>query len=313
MRTDIVQHDPFRSPDQRWLRARYLLETGRLGGKKEDPYVLVARKLMTALDNATNEFKHDRLASRMPGAYHAHAIWQRTDQDDRWVLEARVLADEDRQSIAHKMGTSPEVVFWYEQLFFDVRAYLDQRDWLVNRVLGPSVHRGVTAREFDVLLKIYALVGGPVVVDALAGLTSGLVKKPTGPEELDVFWAADSRDVLRQKAALAARTLPVTRGTQTLIVEAHHRLLDIERQAGEGRADDSVYLKNIAAALKLLPFTVGKHAAEDKPAALAHFDRGALELRTHEVLSLTENGVAPNLDALEGFTIPEVPERETHQ
>lgn len=313
----VSAHDPFKPVDYRWQRAAWLRGQGRYARKEhDDSFILLAKKFQSKLSKCQHERERERLMRQMPGIYYAHELWQSGDTgDERWVVEARLLAAEDIHRIADRQDTTPEVIFWYEKLFFNVSGKLHKRDWLVNRVLGPAAHRGIMEREFDLLLKLYALVGGPLAVDALMELTNrpgGNV--PRSVEELDLFWGTDCRDSLRRKAALAARTMPINMATQQAILEAHHRLLELEKEASGLDDVNRPLIDNIGAALRSLPFRMRalnpQEGAPGDPASGVP-PGSAVELRSTEILAF-HLGVTPDPAELARFQYPQAPTGADH-
>jgi hypothetical protein len=55
------------------------------------------------------------------------------------IVKARLLAGQDDQTIARSVGTLPESIACYEQLFFNVRDRLDVEDWIVQVVLAGEL------------------------------------------------------------------------------------------------------------------------------------------------------------------------------
>src|SRR4051812_29642359 len=130
-------HDPFKPPDWRWQRARWLREKGRYARKSADDADTVrAKQFMVRLDQVGDDLDEARLAEKEPGVYFALQIHNRQDQDTRWAIEARVLGKQDAAGIARKCRTTEEVIGWYERLFFDVRADLGSPDYVCNVVMG---------------------------------------------------------------------------------------------------------------------------------------------------------------------------------
>lgn len=302
-------HDPFRTPDYRWARAGWLISEGRnVRRASEDPYVVVALKFRRACNRATTGTAKERLARRMPGLFFAFEVYQRDEDMTRWALEARVLTGESPKRVAQRCRTTPEVVFWYEKLFFDVRPHLGNRDWLVSRVLtGESFRRGLQERDRDLLLKLYALVGGPLAVDALLQLNDPLRPFPRTREELDAFWGDDHRETLRMKAALAARCLPISLSTHQAILEAHHRLVALEKENAAASDASGLLVRNVAAAMASLPFRVPVPDEPMESFGSSVYDNNAAELRADEVL-MADLGLAPALT--ESATRVRFPARE---
>lgn len=307
----ISEHDPFRPIDWRYRRAEWLRTSGRHVRKdRECPYIALAKKFLAAKERCDSDIDEERLAKRMPGIYFAYRIFNRHDTNDRYVIEARILANQDQRVIAKRQNTTPEVIFWFEKLFFDVRDKLDCRDYVINRVLGPSAHRGISERDFDILLKLYALIGGPLVVDALIEMDQGDNNKPGDKREVSAFFCKDSADTTKRKAAIAARTLPINTHTQLLIIEAHHRLLDIERQQETSSDTGNLLINNIHATLKAVPF----HTTEnyEAPGVVKKYEKLNVELRADELITAGV-GIDPGIDEdLKLYRFPELTEGENN-
>src|SRR5437588_7648533 len=89
-------HDPFKPPDWRWERARWLREKGRYARKSaDDKATALAKRFQAERDKATDDLDEARLAEKYPGIYYAVQIHDREDQDARWAIEARVLGRQD--------------------------------------------------------------------------------------------------------------------------------------------------------------------------------------------------------------------------
>lgn len=56
-------------------------------------------------------------------------------------IKAMVVANGSIEVIASKLGTQPAKIEFFEKLFFDVRRYLDKRDWLETICRGSGGHR----------------------------------------------------------------------------------------------------------------------------------------------------------------------------
>lgn len=300
------QLDPFRPVDWRYRRAEYLRIKGKYKRKLpvEDSYVLLAKKFLNLKEKAGTEYDHEKIAIKMPGLYYALEIYQRTESADKYILEARILADTPIKDIVKKNGYAPEIIFWYEKIFFDVRSKLEQRDYIISRVLGPAVHRGLMSRDFDLLLKLYALIGGPLVVDALVEQRSGLTHRPKSEKELDVFFNSDCASTIKRNAAIAARCTHINRDSIGYIMEAHQRLLDLERQSESTTDTSNLIMQNIQATLQAVPFhTPAKRIVS---VTLGEYDKMGAELRANE-LAVAGIGIDPNIkEELALYKFPEL-------
>lgn len=302
-----LEHDPFRPVDWRFKRAQWLQEAGRYARRdRDDDYVLLCKRFLAAKQRCKDDLDDEALARKMPGVWYAFKVYGRDDADDRATFEARILADQSPEEIARRQDTTTEVVRWYEKLFFDVRNKLASRDYVCNRVLGPAAHRGVRESDYGLLLKLYALAGGPLAVDALVEMNSRDGANPMSLREMAGFWRADASDTLRRKAALAARCIPVNLGTQVAILEAYHKLVELEKEQQTASDARGLIVQNIQATLQAIPFHVAR--TDDGPATPRPFDDMAAEPRASELMAVGVGAVS--VDGLEQelstYRFPEV-------
>jgi len=304
----FTEHDLYRPADWRYRRADWLRANGRYTRKnKDDRYVALARRYLVQREKCQDVYAEERLANQMPGLYYAHKIYLRTETDDRWTIEARILADQPVNLIARKQHTTPEVIWWYEKLFFDVRDKLQSRDYIINRVLGPAVHRGINERDFDLLLKLYALLGGPLVVDALVSMSMLTGAKPQNEQELEAYFKRDTADCVRRKASLAARCVPINSHTQMTLLDTHHKLLALEQAKDDGIDATNQIITSLQTTLANIPF----HAAKERPSlpALQGYDKLSVELRADELIRA---GTGEELNLKEELTLFQFPQEESH-
>jgi hypothetical protein len=191
-----------------------------------------------------------RLASKMPGLYEALMIYKDERGDIRHTLEARVLANEPADAIAGKMAIRPEVVRYYEQVFFDVRPYLNSADYIVAQVIQTPTATEEPAARFRRLCKLFGYFGGPLVLDNLFHMISNAAR-PTEPDQVAAFLAAQIAAAAPQNGALAARSLMPTE--PRLAAD----LTKVEARSGGSKEDDS--LTRYEANVKELIESLRKH------------------------------------------------------
>lgn len=168
------KHDPFRPVNWRWERARWLREHGKyLKRAMDDEFTDVAKKFQSEEDRVRNPVDSFRLEAKYPGVFNAKELYEREERDARWTIEARLLAGESYDRIATRHMTSPEVIFWYEKLFFNVLPCLNAPDYIVNVVIGSAVHHGLTDREYDLLWKLFGYFAKGFVLDFLITTFAG--------------------------------------------------------------------------------------------------------------------------------------------
>lgn len=123
------QLKPARDPHWRFGLAADYAETRHDPEVRADPWIGPTSRALSFINSnvCTPELRPFRRAIR---------IW-RANRARRWELEARILADQPRATIAEVMQLPPSVIETYEAVFFDVRAALAKRDYIVCTVLQP--------------------------------------------------------------------------------------------------------------------------------------------------------------------------------
>jgi len=162
------RHNPFCPPAGRWLWARFLVENKRrLSRSRDDDRVWETVRFCRALRRCQQqELARSRLARKMPVLFEAWQLYQ-TSSLQRWEVEARLLACEASLDIARKCQLPGAVVEAYHDVYYCVRTRLHARDWVMNLAVGRRARQGLTEADQEILLKLYALRGGPVVLDSL--------------------------------------------------------------------------------------------------------------------------------------------------
>lgn len=222
---------PNRPPNWRWERAKWLNDSGKYVKKsKEDPYVIAAQKFQKRLLKCKSDIYEVYLSEKFPGIYWAHRIYNDEQHVTKYQIEARLLAGDDPERITKRCFlNSPEIVLWYERLFFNISDAMDSLDYLCGVVIGRAIYYGVTDRDYDVLWKLYALAsrGQPEILDDL--LT------PIGNRTAVSFFSDDIKNNISRKAAITSRTMSSS-FNQQVILDIHTRLKELEGMAESGEA-----------------------------------------------------------------------------
>lgn len=284
-------HDPYRPPSWRWERARWLREHGKYARKgTDDQWTIKAKEFQTALAKCENEEDRERLSLRFPALYYAHDTYMHADnQDVRYTIEARTLANEKPADVARKSCTTELMVGWFEKLFFDVRPHLASVDYIINVVISKSVHDGLAGRDYDTLWKLFGRFGGPFTLDLIID-RFGDTGRPASHEEVRSFLRDHFQDAIMRKSAIAAEVLPLHNNfTLQIVLETHARLLEIE-QAGDGGDTHNTMMEHIRCSL--LALGTSQLYAGNKPnyagvPRLEYYDSQAAELRAHEQIEVT--------------------------
>ena len=83
----------------------------------------------------------------------------------KWEVEARLIAGQTDQEIAHRLSTSTDVVRFYEAWFYNIRDRLDNHSYIFQRLIYPIVEvvDGKPSRE--AVWKFFAFCGGSGIID----------------------------------------------------------------------------------------------------------------------------------------------------
>jgi hypothetical protein len=156
----------------------------------------------------------------------------------RWEVEARLLAGESFEQVAAKCDSTPDVIAAYHALFFDVQGSLEASDYIVNVVIGPKAHAGLSEADTEVVLKLYGYTYGNRVLDAVLAY----YRDPPPPErwgELGPGELERLRTRLLVKASVMARGLS-TDGSAWKQLALLRKALDVvgrgQGQGGLGNA-----------------------------------------------------------------------------
>jgi hypothetical protein len=184
----------------------------------------------------------ERLEREMPDVAAAVAIHE-GESTTRWAVEARLLAGEPIEDIARKTALTPRAVATFEALFFNVSDKLENRGYLLHIAIGLYT----TPREPDLGLvwRLFGLLGGPVVLDALI---DGDYGSPDRPEDERFL------DELRLKLAVAFKLLPVDATTAPRLIRLYFRLQQAELAAEKAHRAAVDLMPNIRTMLAGLPW-----------------------------------------------------------
>lgn len=283
-------------PAWRWERAKMLRAEGRTVRKgREDEWVALAVRFQNRLAAAESKAAQQRLACEMPAVFWAwywHAQEEEYKKNPCWTVEAYLCAAETPEGICNRVDFHPDVVKCYARLFFDVVGKTKHKMYMLNEVLGRSVHRGLSSREYDLLWKLYGLLRGPSALDSLVYGAVGDAR-PDGASEVRVNANFDVRDAMAAKAWVAARTMPVEYN-QEIILAHFCKLREIEEREKDAGTATNLILNNINAMLQGSGgFSFGGRPEHGDP-ALRAFDDAESELRASEQVTLAL-GDTPNV------------------
>jgi hypothetical protein len=122
--------------------------------------------------------------------------------------------------IADRFGAHADVIQTYEKLFFDVRHRLVNTSYILFCAIGPATYRGFDLDDPGAILKWFAYLGGPRVLDFLLGWgDTPCDLLPTEGHAIPPDEAARSAQLRRR--ALAAKALRVNRATALRLIRLY--------------------------------------------------------------------------------------------
>lgn len=303
-----VRDNPRRAPNWRWLRAVEIDGGGprpsrAIDGAEGFEWIRRAIRLKRRFEQANNRpAAIYALLQRDRDLFWAHSIWADDKAPTRWGIEARILAGETNEEIAHKVGTAPEVIDAYARVFFDVREKLPNSDYVTNVVMSDAVTRGLQERHYDLLWKMLGYKGGPHVLDAVISKSSPITR-PDAADGVSGFFQDFAVNTMKYKAALATLTVQINTHTQLALIDSFVKYVEIERTTENATKAHTTIVENIGAMLAALPFKVGTKLDSDTLKMLP-FDNSAAELRNDELMVLSAGGSLQNQKTIEDLHFP---------
>lgn len=287
--------NPWRRPDWRWQRALSFLDEGapRPSRRKDGPssfnWIWKAIRFLRRYRSIQTDLEELQLADEYPDLYWSYYVYRNTHNPQKHAIEAHVLARDSDFDIAQSCGMATKIIEAYESLFFDVRARLHHRQYILHCVIGPELQRSLTDGDYAILWKLYGYFLGPHVLSALES------KFPTAiwcgsPDAVGAAVMDDAISTLKLKAALAAKTIPVDGRTQIELLHAFTKFVEVERNSDSLGKSQEQLLDHVDAMLDSLPFNIGgrnPHTNDTIDVGLiAEYDRGAAELTYAETMQV---------------------------
>jgi hypothetical protein len=313
---DFSPHNPLRVLDWRWRRVVYLQSNDRpTSRRRDDSWVVRCGRFRKAYKACQTASDYHAVAGMYPGLYWAHELYTNRDMPVTVLavhaLEARLLANQPREAISERMNMSLELIDAYHECFFNVQPYLKNTDYLMFRVLGDAVYRGLRERNYDLLWKLFAIWGGPHVLEAFI---SSFIDptQPGGAAAVDGFFAKQVYSSLSMKALVAAKTVPVDQHSATLLIEKYLEQVAIEKKTDGSTAGQQAVIANLGQMMVSLPFSVGGKSSTElgrtRIGINSHesYDNSPVELTGDELLLL---GAGRTID-VECEELPPPPKRQ---
>lgn len=224
----------------------------------------------------------ERLSVKYPGIY--MAWWWYTQEDavakTRWTIEAYLCADATFKQIADRIGEHPKAVGCYAKVFFDVVGKTKHWMWVLNEVIGQSVHHGIDGRHPDLLWKLFGLLAGPLFLDVIVR-QDGVPLRITSYAQYSTAHENLFRSSIQTKALYAARSIPTYESE--IIFAAYQKMREIESQTDNTQKAHSSILDGIHNLTQSVGFVFGHRSVESL--AVKHYDTNGVEFRASELVA----------------------------
>jgi len=255
-----------------------------------------------------------------PGLHYAHQIYMNRDlmPETGFVIESRLLAGYSSKEIAKRFGTIPEVIDWYERLFFNVRDRMECTDWLLTRVLTPALCAVPVAYAespmnpsnqfsipyYDATLKYFSFFGGKVMCEfMLHGDRIGV--QPSGYDNLLSYMEEDFKHKYYRRALAAVQTFEINKYNVTEIFSTFTAIMSLRAASDDLEKAQSGFHKNVSQMLLDMPWAVGDTGADNfAETSVAAYDESSAELRASELLELTGGATDEALKHLQSLKFP---------
>ncbi len=197
-----------------------------------------------------------KLAKLFPDLYEADCIREEQETTTRWMLEALIVANASRDSIAEYLATTPEVVKTYEDVFFDVRSRLKSKGFISGVLIGAA-NMHPSKEDPDKYWKMLAMAGGEPLLHSY--WEHGVL-----PSDIAEHMENIIRGRTIHNAVDAAYCMPFTMDSTIQVAQLHNEIKKLElavAQAKLATTADSDQTKALVASLGFVVASVKKYIA----------------------------------------------------
>lgn len=301
-----------RLPGWRRNRIRTIVEgTLPYNRRRDDAWVKRGWKFYSAIEATVDPLDFGELSMKHPDLYWAHELHTSPDEGTEMLkheIEARLLSGQNNAGISERTGFPAPVIEAYHELYFSVRDRLRFPSFVVHKVIGPSVHRGLTNNEPDILWKLYGFFGGPFVIDAMIAKFTNPAKAQRH-EDVDAFIEDGIIGSVKRNGLVASHTMQINTFTQQQILDTWMKLREIEAAAENAQHGQATILANLEACFNIMPFSVGNKQADviREADSIAGYAKLGVELRSEELMMVAAGQELPHKRLLENMPYPSVP------
>ena len=227
---------PLPTPWQRWKDAGGLDKADRNEQCGNGADVAAAVDYLDALARCNTDRERATVQRRWPEISEARAIFD-ADNLCRWELEGYLLSGQSDKEVASRLALSPRTVATYVSLFFDLRAFVDEPEWLASKMFGSAFTLSFRDDQLQQFWAWIGICGGPVMLKKFVSEFHA-AWRPSTPPLLSVYLAPDAPVALNMQALVASFILPSNAKTAPILFETHLGLIEADRETDSaGRSE----------------------------------------------------------------------------
>lgn len=326
------RYDPFRTVSWRFDRVLRMVERYPNPGRstrRDDKFIRGLRNFILRYRQYDPE-RRETLKHENPGLYGAYQIHERRpdNAETAILIEARLLAKQTTEEIAAATCTLPEIVYWYEKLFFNVQDRLGAHDWILKQALIPALieadpepednennqnnpaaqfrRKPLSEPFFDGTLKFFAYYGGPIMLNfMISGFQQGtVVRSQDGIADwLEGFMGS----AIYRRAAQAIPMFEVNKYNVMELFATFTRIVEIRRSIEGQEKQTTAIEQNVSETLLGMTWAVGKEGETNfEGTPVLELDNYAAELRDDELLIASTGKRPSTIDGIEKLRLSEV-------
>jgi len=293
--------NPFPPVDRRYRLGKiYLAHGAKPSLRRDDEYTWeVYRYLRARVALREPKARVNDVLQKYPDLGCACQIHHGKARVLRPILEAYLLARENRHTIALSLRVNPDTVLSYQKTFYDVEPFLDNPMYVFTRLIGTIGERGLKKWTEPMLWKLLGYVGGAATLGKLFGNLHG-VAEAYGEDGVQGWLGQRTKNMLHIKQLLAVNRL---KPSDKKDLEYLLRTLGQGRKAKSEGADVPMTAieTHIDAMFKDLTWDIGPR---DLPAPLVGWQDTAAELNAEEEMKLIAGVDLPELEEIRNLEFP---------
>ena len=193
---------------------------------------------LDALANCTTDDERMVVQRRWPEISEARAIFN-ANNPRRWELEAYLLSGESDEEVAARFGLTPRTVATYVSLFFAMRFFVTEPEWLALKMFGSAFALNFRDNQLQQFWAWVGICGGPIMLETVVAAFHASWQPGTSPL-LSVYLAPDAPVALNMQALVAINLLIPNTKTAPIYFESHLGLIEADLETDPARKKEKI-------------------------------------------------------------------------